>query len=82
MNSNLHNRDAILIAVNYLESILCDGSQIAAASTAEFVVKNMPNALHSLKAALQEVVAPIPSAEGDDRFSDLTNSTVLEERSV
>lgn len=59
-----------------------DGRQIAAVLSTTGPVGNLLIAPQSLEAALEEVAAPIPRAEVEDKFDGLTDWHVSGERTT
>lgn len=82
MESSRCERDEDATVVHSLKQILRDCRQIAASSSSATPVVNFPNALQLLAAALDEVAAPTPLAEGEDTSDSLADRSFSEERPV
>lgn len=65
--------------VSNLERILCDGCQIAAASSITTPVGNLQIALQSVEAALEKVLVRTPRADREETFVVLAGRRLSEE---
>lgn len=76
MESNRHTREKDVTVVSSLESILCDGCQIAAVSIALISAGNQPNAYQSLQDTLKDVAIPFSKGKGEETFDSFADRSV------